>query len=180
MGVLALVAVVVLGVGGYVVVNGRSGAAQGDEPSGTTATPQPSTPAPAATAQSTAVVTQLPETTATSQPPPATRPTPVPDRRPSRPAGRQPTPTRSTPPPVVQTPVPPPAVEQGFLTIDADPAGEVFIDGVDVGSTPLFRQPLKVGKHTVRVEAPGYKTVTQSVQVDPGNTVNRRITMIPE
>jgi hypothetical protein len=82
----------------------------------------------------------------------------------------------------VQTPVPPaaPAVEQGFLTIDADPAGEVFIDGVDIGPTPLFNQPVKVGRHTVRIEAPGYKTATQSVDVFAGNPVRKRFTLIPE
>jgi len=185
-GVLALVGVVVLGVGGYVVVSGRSSATGDGEPSGTTATPESSTPESAATPQSTAVATQQPGTTATSPPPavvaPPTRPAPVTDRRPSRPAGRQTPATRPTPPPVVQTPVPPaaPAVEQGFLTIDADPAGEVFIDGVDIGPTPLFNQPVKVGRHTVRIEAPGYKTATQSVDVFAGNPVRKRFTLIPE
>jgi eukaryotic-like serine/threonine-protein kinase len=181
-GVLVLAAVVVLGVGGYVVVNGRGSAAGSNEPSATTATPAPQSPTPATTPQSTAVATQTPGSTVVTSPPPAEVPPatkPVTDRRPSRPGGRQPPPTRPTPQPVVQTPAPP-AVEQGFLTIDADPAGEVFIDGVDVGPTPLFNQPVKVGRHTVRIEAPGYKNATQSVDVVAGNPVRKRFTLIPE
>jgi serine/threonine protein kinase len=184
-GVLVLAAVVVLGVGGYVVVNGRTSAAGNGQPLAATENSATPAPPPAVTPQSTAVATQTPSSTVTSPPPvevpPATKTQPVTDRRQTRPPARQPPPTRPTPQPVVQTPPPAaPAPEQGFLTIDADPAGEVFIDGVDVGPTPLFNQPVKVGRHTVRIEAPGYKNATQTVDVVAGNPVRKRFTLIPE
>jgi serine/threonine-protein kinase len=182
-GLFALLGLVAVGVGGYVVLSGRHGGDGGNEPG---ATPVPTTPATTAapvSAQSLAVATQQPGTTATSTTNPpvvtTTSPPPVVTRPTPKPPVRQ-TPTRPAPAPVVQQPAPAPAPEQGFLTIDADPAGEVFIDGVDIGPTPLFNQPVRVGRHTVRIEAPGYKTATQSVDVVAGNPVRKRFTLIPE
>ncbi|HYL20841.1 MAG TPA: protein kinase [Gemmatimonadales bacterium] len=69
---------------------------------------------------------------------------------------------------------------QGFLTIAADPFGEVYIDGVDVGQTPVVEFAVKPGRHTVRIEHAGFKTVTETVQVDASNTVRKRYTLLPE
>src|SRR5207247_7251020 len=60
----------------------------------------------------------------------------------------------------------PVAVAQGFLTIAADPFGEVYIDGVDAGQTPLVEYAVKPGRHTIRIEHAGFKTITETVQVD--------------
>jgi len=74
-----------------------------------------------------------------------------------------------------------PAVEaRGFLTIAADPFGQVYIDGVDAGQTPLVEYAVKPGRHTVRIEHAGFKTITETVLVDAGNTVRKRYTMLPE
>jgi PEGA domain-containing protein len=74
-----------------------------------------------------------------------------------------------------------PAVEeQGSLTVAADPFGEVFVDGVDAGQTPLIEYAVKPGRHTIRIERPGFKTVTEAVQVDANNTVRKRYTLLPE
>jgi len=74
-----------------------------------------------------------------------------------------------------------PAVEaQGFLTIAADPFGQVYIDGVDAGQTPLVEYAVKPGRHTVRIEHAGFKTITETVQVDASNTVRKRYTLLPE
>ncbi len=73
-----------------------------------------------------------------------------------------------------------PAEAQGYLTIAADPFGEVYIDGVDVGQTPLVEYVVKPGRHTIRIEHAGYRTVTESVQVDASNTVRKRYTLLPE
>jgi hypothetical protein len=137
---------------------------------------QQTSPNLAVTPQSTATVSPPPVTTppVTTPPPTTTRPTttrPTPNRPRSQPPAQQ---------PVTQPVVQPPPVEEGYLTIDSDPPGEVFIDGVDVGSTPVYKRAVKPGQHTIRIEAPGYKTVTQRVQVDPGNTVPKRLTLIPE
>ncbi|HKW41250.1 MAG TPA: protein kinase [Gemmatimonadales bacterium] len=72
------------------------------------------------------------------------------------------------------------AASQGLLTIAADPFGEVYVDGVDAGQTPLVEYALKPGRHTIRIEHPGFKTVTETVQVDANNTVRKRYTLLPE
>ncbi len=77
-------------------------------------------------------------------------------------------------------PSPLPAAAQGFLTIAADPFGEVYVDGVDVGQTPLVEYTVKPGRHAIRIEHAGFKTVTESVQVDANNTVRKRYTLLPE
>ena len=69
---------------------------------------------------------------------------------------------------------------QGFLTIAADPFGEVYIDGVDAGQTPLVEYAVKPGRHTIRIEHAGFRTITETVQVDASNTVRKRYTLLPE
>jgi len=74
-----------------------------------------------------------------------------------------------------------PAVEaQGFLTIAADPFGQVYIDGVDAGQTPLVEYAVRPGRHTIRIEHAGFKTITETVQVEASNTVRKRYTLLPE
>ena len=179
-GVLVVLLLIAAAGVGYVVLRGG-----GNSPESAAApeSPPDTTPSVVVTAQSTATTSQVPANSAAvtsptvSTPPPAARPTST------RPTGQN-RPTRPQPPkqqtPVVQPPPAAPAVEQGFLTIDSDPPGEVFVDGVDVGATPLYRYAVKPGQHTVRVESPGYRTQTVRVQVDPGNTVPKRLTLIPE
>ena len=82
--------------------------------------------------------------------------------------------------PPAQVPAPAPAVEQGYLSIDAVPYGTVFVDNVEIGPTPIAQHPVKPGAHTIRIENPGYKTRSDRVQVDAGNTVRKRYTLDPE
>jgi hypothetical protein len=95
-----------------------------------------------------------------------------------------PVPTRAAPaaPPARprREPAPPPPEPQGFLTIAADPFAEVYIDGADAGQTPLVEYAVKPGRHTIRVERPGFKTVTETVQVAAGDVVRKRYTLLPE
>jgi hypothetical protein len=56
----------------------------------------------------------------------------------------------------------------------------VYVDGVDAGQTPLVEYVVKPGRHTVRIEHPGFKTVSETVQVDASNTVRKRYTLLPE
>ena len=72
------------------------------------------------------------------------------------------------------------AEAQGSLTVAADPFGEVYVDGADAGQTPLIEYAVKPGRHTIRIEHPGFKTVTETVQVDANNTVRKRYTLLPE
>jgi serine/threonine-protein kinase len=141
--VIGLVVVAAAGVGGYLVVRGRSAPES-----------KPASPPPA------------PSTVRVPAQPVAT-PTPAPARR----AGRA-KPQATSPP----TPAP-----QGLLTINAEPFGEVYIDGVDVGQTPVVEYAVKPGPHTIRIEHAGFRTVTESnVQVAASNTVRKRYTLLPE
>jgi serine/threonine-protein kinase len=82
--------------------------------------------------------------------------------------------------PVRVRPQPQPAPAQGYLSIAAEPYATVFIDGAGIGETPIISHPVRPGRHTIRVERPGYRTVTETVQVDAGNTVQRRYPLIQE
>ena len=94
---------------------------------------------------------------------------------PGREAERRAPPRRDT-----ERRAPPPAAADGFITVGADPFGTVYIDGVQIGPTPVLRYSVTPGRHTVRVERPGYRTITEAVQVDAGNQVTKRYTLIPE
>src|SRR6266511_3401940 len=66
-----------------------------------------------------------------------------------------------------QTPVTQPPAVEGSITVNSDPPGTVFIDGRDVGPTPVVEFSVPVGRHTIRVERAGYKTRSESVDVAP-------------
>jgi len=74
----------------------------------------------------------------------------------------------------------PSAGQQGYVTVNAEPYGEVYVDGVDVGPTPVVRYAVPAGAHTIKVVREGYRSVTERVQVDAGNTVPKRYTLLPE
>jgi hypothetical protein len=60
----------------------------------------------------------------------------------------------------------------GTLSIDAAPAGQVFIDRKPAGQTPLRVQNLKAGSHLVWIEREGYRRFTRVVLV-PADRVSR-------
>jgi serine/threonine protein kinase len=120
---------------------------------GAAATPPPPPPAPTVDTVRIQDTVRVP-----AQPPPSQR--------------ARPKPREAASAPVVEA--------QGFLTIAADPFGEVYIDGVDVGQTPVVEYAVKPGRHTLRIEHAGFKTVTETVQVDASNTVRKRYTLLPE
>ena len=82
---------------------------------------------------------------------------------------------RQAPPPPA-----PQAAAEGLITVAADPYGEVFIDGTDVGQTPVVEYAVPVGRHTIRVERAGYKTINETVQVSANNPVRKRYSLLPE
>jgi hypothetical protein len=89
-------------------------------------------------------------------------------------------PATRRPPPARPRQTAPAVAAQGFLTIAADPFGQVYIDGVDAGQTPLVEYAVKPGRHTIRIEHAGFKTIAENVQVDASNTVRKRYTLLPE
>ena len=98
----------------------------------------------------------------------ATQPAPPPPRR---------TPDTRRAPPAAP---PPAAAAQGFVSINSNPPGNLFIDGRDLGPVPVIEQPLSVGRHTIRVERPGFKTKTEVIDVPANNTVRRTYVLEPE
>ena len=74
----------------------------------------------------------------------------------------------------------PNVVSQGSLTIDASPFGEVYIDGTDVGQTPVVEYVVAPGRHAIRIEHHGYRTVSETVQVAGNSTVRKRYALLPE
>jgi serine/threonine-protein kinase len=184
-GVFALVAVAAVGAGGYVVL--RGGGDGGSPQDAAVIEPAPP-PTPPAGQQGVAVTPESTATTPVVTPPVTPTPAPIepatPPRQTTRPPQQRPTPPTSRPrqqQPVVQPPPAQPAVEEwGYLSINANPFGTVFIDGVNVGDTPIDRHRVRPGTHTIRIENPGYKTLTERVQVDPGNTIRKTYPLVPE
>jgi predicted Ser/Thr protein kinase len=79
-----------------------------------------------------------------------------------------------------QTPVTQPPAAEGYITVNSDPPGTVFIDGRDVGPTPVVEFSVSVGRHTIRVERAGYKTRSESVDVAPSTPVRKNWVLQPE
>ncbi len=78
---------------------------------------------------------------------------------------------RQTAPPAA--PPPAPAAAQGYVSVNSNPPGTLFIDGRDLGSVPVIEEPVSAGRHTIRVERAGFKTKTETIDV-PANTTVRR------
>ena len=87
-------------------------------------------------------------------------------------------PRRQTPPPPQTTP--PPSAGQGFITVNTEPPSTVFIDGREAGSTPVVEFGVSTGRHTIRVERPGFKTKNETVDVGANATVRKRWVLEPE
>jgi len=82
---------------------------------------------------------------------PAAARTPPPARAPARPAA--------------------PDVYTGSLYVDSRPRGAtVFVDGRNVGQTPLSLPEIAIGAHVVRLELAGKRTWTSSTRVVAGET----------
>jgi hypothetical protein len=71
-------------------------------------------------------------------------------------------------------------VAQGFITVNSDPPGTVFIDNRDVGSTPVVEYTVPAGRHAIRVERPGFKSKSETVDVGANATVRKRWVLEPE
>ena len=61
----------------------------------------------------------------------------------------------------------PPIPMTGALAVEGSPAmATIYVDNEMVGKTPMIVNQLLAGKHTVRVEKEGYKSVTKEVVVE--------------
>jgi hypothetical protein len=66
-------------------------------------------------------------------------------------------------------PRPAPVSYVGALTVDAEPAGEVFLNRKSVGRTPVRLDNLRAGSHLVWIERQGYRRFTRVVAVTADN-----------
>lgn len=56
----------------------------------------------------------------------------------------------------------------GYVTLNATPWAQVFVDGRPMGSTPIYKLPLKTGPHKIRFENPALgKEETRRLVVKP-------------
>jgi serine/threonine-protein kinase len=152
-------------VAGLVLLGGGGAAAWMAMNRGTAAPPQ----APPVTA---------PETTRTQA---VTTPPPAPTQRTTEtPAERRPPPVqqRTTPTQPVQSAPAAPVV--GYVTVDAQPYGTVYIDRVEIGDTPVTRHELRPGRHIIEVRRDGYRTTVDTVTITAGNPNVLRKVLIRE
>lgn len=78
--------------------------------------------------------------------------------------------------------------DTGTFSIDSFPSGaEVFIDGINAGSTPLAVTDLPAGAHDVTLSLKGYDSFTSPVNINPqtlnvlsqGKTIQLKSSMMP-
>ncbi|HEX6050184.1 MAG TPA: protein kinase [Gemmatimonadaceae bacterium] len=61
------------------------------------------------------------------------------------------------------------------LTVASEPYGTLFVDGVEVGDTPIANYQVPIGRRIeLRVERDGYKTRRESIMVNGPNAIRRR------
>ena len=61
------------------------------------------------------------------------------------------------------------------LTVASEPYGTLYIDGVEIGDTPIANYQLPVGRRVeLRVERDGYRTKRESIMVNGPNAIRRR------
>jgi serine/threonine protein kinase len=70
---------------------------------------------------------------------------------------------------------PSPARQFARLTVASEPYGTLFVDGLEIGDTPIANYSLPVGRRVeLRVERDGYKTKRESIMVTGPNAIRRR------
>jgi serine/threonine protein kinase len=70
---------------------------------------------------------------------------------------------------------PVPARQFARLTVASEPYGTLYVDGVEIGDTPIANYSLPVGRRVeLRVERDGYKTKRESIMISGPNAIRRR------
>ncbi len=117
--------------------------------------------------------TTVPRETAAANPPPAAAP---PAAAPAPETGSRAIHIGPAPPRVTPAAAPAPRVESpapqgtGLLLVVARPWGNVRVDGMVIGTTPLDTISLRSGVHTVVVQHPSYEPIERKVTIRAGQT----------
>jgi len=108
--------------------------------------------------------TGVPAETATASKPATAIATPseAPANAPDVPRAERPA-RQAEPPPVKADP----NAAGGLFAITRPVGAQVLLDNKLIGTTPLFMSQLSSGSHEVRLELPGFKTYSSSIQVEP-------------
>jgi serine/threonine protein kinase len=70
---------------------------------------------------------------------------------------------------------PAPVRQFARLTVASEPYGTLYVDGVEVGDTPIANYQVPVGRRVeLRVERDGFKTRRESIMVNGPNAIRRR------
>jgi eukaryotic-like serine/threonine-protein kinase len=105
-----------------------------------------------------------------------------------RPRATQPAPSTAVDPPIdgsgsEGTPAPPkprPVPKQyALLTVASEPWGMLYIDGVEIGPTPVADHRLERGTYRLRIEQEGFRTKTETIVVSGPNPIRRRYSLEP-
>lgn len=80
-------------------------------------------------------------------------------------------PAAAAPPPVAA-----PVVQHGYLRVNSNPWGYVYLDDRGMGTTPQLRLEIPPGRHHLRIVREGYEPYEQVIEIAPGEEV--RITTI--
>jgi hypothetical protein len=70
-------------------------------------------------------------------------------------------------------------VQHALLTVDSDPWGVLYVDGVEIGLTPVTNHRLSSGTHRLRIVQKGYQTITEAVVVKSTAPISRRYRLQP-
>lgn len=77
-------------------------------------------------------------------------------------------------------PKPKPAPKQyALLTVASEPWGTLYIDGVEIGPTPVADHRLELGSYRIRIEQEGFRTKTEAIVVRGPNPIRRRYILEP-
>jgi serine/threonine protein kinase len=123
---------------------------------------------------------------ADSQPADSQPPEPVPAQLPEqRQEPASPAPQRRDPPVQRAPERQPERPRLGYLTVGVIEDGQgsfatVYVDGREIGDTPIFKLELPIGRHVVVIQREGYRTITDTVEVNPGSTTNLKKPLIRE
>jgi serine/threonine protein kinase len=75
---------------------------------------------------------------------------------------------------------PAPVRQFARLTVASEPYGTLYIDGVEIGDTPIANYQVPVGRRVeLRVERDGFRTRRESIMVNGPNAIRRRYILEP-